>query len=966
MKENFFRKAFAQDSKKRPYYIFFTALFCIMFFICYSSCFLAGRSLIWHTDGINQHFRAMVYYSNYLKEIIRHLAVDHKLIIPDWDFYIGEGSDIVNTLSYYSFGDPIALLSVLVPMRYMHFFFSFAIAARMYLSGITFSALCFGTGLKNRYGILAGSIGCCFCAWVMTGSLRHPFFVGPMIWFPLMILGMEKIIRKEKPFLFIIATAISAASNFYFFYMIVLLCVLYALIRLAFLFRRQVKAGIITLLKIGVMSVIGVCMAGIILLPVLMSFLQDSRMSPFQTFLWLYPLNYYSKLPALLLSAGTSQDSYWVCMGFSAPAILALFLLFLKKKKDTFLKVLVLVCAAIMLFPIGGRILNGMSYIINRWIWAFEILGFYILAAKWNELIDLPKKQWLILVISTAVLYGLCMICRYSRSKESFTALAMLFIALYILRESSSGMTVRGRQVMLVGLSLLQAFLISFWLISPDEGNHASEMMENRLIWNRWETNEAAVVKEMADDSEYIRYSGRGLSTNTSMFFDVSSTEFYWSMTNPYFNDFRAAMEIKNSIFQNFSAYDDRTAITALSAVQYYSVPYGDKAPLPYGYTFLDAKNADSTREERLRQLEKELGVNELSEAQSAKIKDKTRTRFSIYTNDFALPLGYCYDTCFPKETWDSFDAVQKQEAQLISAYVEDRPEEIEEAELDMPDYSVPYELECQGSEISQVGSSFVTTGSDTKVILTLSGQTPNAETYVEFTGLVYTAVPEYDLYFGDETVDPLGLYNEESWNKRSQRAQYNIRKEKRYWFSAKDAHITATTSAGNKNSFIYRHPDSPITSGRHDFIVNCGYIEEPVTSITINLQERGIYSFDSLKVYEIPMEGFEKKTAKLRENTLQNIALGTDTLTGDITLGKEKLLCLAVPYSKGWEAFIDGRKTKVYNVNVRYQGIVVPSGEHAIEFRYHMPYKKTGTVLSLLGLAVFIAMIGLDRRKKA
>ena len=198
MKENFFRKAFAQDSKKRPYYIIFTALFCIMFFICYSSCFLAGRSLIWHTDGMNQHFRAMVYYSNYLKEIIRHLAVDHKLIIPDWDFYIGEGSDIVNTLCYYSFGDPIALLSVLVPMRYMHFFFSFAIAARMYLSGITFSALCFGTGLKNRYGILAGAIGCCFCAWVMTGSLRHPFFVGPMIWFPLMILGLEKIIRKEN------------------------------------------------------------------------------------------------------------------------------------------------------------------------------------------------------------------------------------------------------------------------------------------------------------------------------------------------------------------------------------------------------------------------------------------------------------------------------------------------------------------------------------------------------------------------------------------------------------------------------------------------------------------------------------------------------------------------------------------------------------------------------------------------
>ena len=35
------------------------------------------------------------------------------------------------------------------------------------------------------------------------------------------ILGIEKIICKEKPYLFIIAVAVSAASNFYFFYMII-------------------------------------------------------------------------------------------------------------------------------------------------------------------------------------------------------------------------------------------------------------------------------------------------------------------------------------------------------------------------------------------------------------------------------------------------------------------------------------------------------------------------------------------------------------------------------------------------------------------------------------------------------------------------------------------------------------------------------------------------------------------------
>ena len=56
--------------------------------------------------------------------------------------------------------------------------------------------------------------------------------MNPMIYFPFMILGMEKIIRKEKPYLFIVSAAVSAASNFYFFYIIVILAVVMtALIR---------------------------------------------------------------------------------------------------------------------------------------------------------------------------------------------------------------------------------------------------------------------------------------------------------------------------------------------------------------------------------------------------------------------------------------------------------------------------------------------------------------------------------------------------------------------------------------------------------------------------------------------------------------------------------------------------------------------------------------------------------------
>ena len=79
----------------------------------------------------------------------------------------------------------------------------------------------------------------------------------------------------------------------------------------------------------------------------------------------------------------------------------------------------------------------------------------------------------------------------------------------------------------------------------------------------------------------------------------------------------------------------------------------------------------------------------------------------------------------------------------------------------------------------------------------------------------------------------------------------------------------------------------------------------------------------------------------------------------------KEKLLCLTIPYADGWKAFIDGRGTESYRVNEHDQGIVVPEGEHAIEFRYHKPFRKAGAMLSLLALAGLGFLIAVDVRKK-
>ncbi len=959
---SFFQSSMDENGKKRSYYAVYTFLFCVVAFFCFSWFIFSGKSLIWKGDGWKQHFKALIFYAKYLRQIIRHLLFDHKLIIPDYDFSIGEGSDIVNALHYYVIGDPITLLCVFVRAQYMQYFYTFTCVLRLYLAGWAFSELCFSTGRKNRYGILAGSIAYTFCYWALYNVARHPYFLNPMIYFPIMILGMERIIQKKSPYLFIAITAISAASNFYYFYIIVILTVIYAFIRLGVYYRLQIKQGFLTLLYLGAMAIIGVCIAGIILFPVLMMFLQDSRLSMPQPFHWFYPISYYSMIPSIAISDGLD---YWLVMGFSAPVILSLFLLFQKKKNNTLLKLLFGTMVAIMVFPIGGRILNGMSYMTNRWSWAFALLCAYILVVEWDNLFLLTKKQWKSMTIFSISYYIVCLLFEKSRRDSALAALPMFFIALLIIQADQTRSRANIlRQIGLLSLVAVGSVHVAFWKYSPTTGNYIAQFEENKMVWNDWYNNEVSVVKSLSD-SPNSRMSGRSLTPNGNIAIGFSSTQYYWSISNPYMNEFRSSLFMREQSTFEYDGYDDRTTLLALSAVQYYSVKNNDSKGIPYGYTFIEKKNADITRKERIEELKTELDVDDLSDAQSRKISGSSTNNYSVFQNDYALPIAYCYSTYFTKEMWDSFNPVQKQEAQLDAAYVDAKLEDIPIAELNLPSYLAPYDIECSGIEVSQGNHCFITTANNAKIILTLHDNITNAETYVGFTGLEFFPTAEYDLYFGDDSVDPLKLYNYTNWEMLPHNSKSSISRGKFFWNPIQNVDITIETSAGTKKVITYKQPDSTWSSGRHDFIANLGYVEDVVSTITITFPLRGKYSFDSLDVYGIPMDEFAGKIEKLQADTLQDIQFGTDTLSGRITLSESKLLCFATPFSNGWKASIDGKDTKVYCLNERYPGIVVPAGEHSILFHYHMPYKKAGFGLSLLGLASFALLIIISENKK-
>ena len=84
---------------------------------------------------------------------------------------------------------------------------------------------------KRSYGTVIGALVYVFSGFCFRLGLRHPFFINPMIYFPLLCLGIEKIYQRERPYVFIFAVCVSAMSNYYFLYMLTIFAVIYAWIR---------------------------------------------------------------------------------------------------------------------------------------------------------------------------------------------------------------------------------------------------------------------------------------------------------------------------------------------------------------------------------------------------------------------------------------------------------------------------------------------------------------------------------------------------------------------------------------------------------------------------------------------------------------------------------------------------------------------------------------------------------------
>ena len=97
----------------------------------------------------------------------------------------------------------------------------------------------------------------------------------------------------------------------------------------------------------------------------------------------------------------------------------------------------------------------------------------------------------------------------------------------------------------------------------------------------------------------------------------------------------------------------------------------------------------------------------------------------------------------------------------------------------------------------------------------------------------------------------------------------------------------------------------------------------------------------------------------------LKPIPIHTKPLIKDVSANRfnfetnhseEAALHLIQSYYPGWAAFIDGEETTVYQTNTMFMSVIVPPGQHEVEFRY---WNKTATITACISyLSFLIAMV--------
>jgi uncharacterized membrane protein YfhO len=569
-----------------------------------------------------------------------------------WNSFLGDS--YVSAYSYYTVFNPFAWFVMLFPESSI--LYATMAAALLKLAVGTIGAMLYlRRFVQKDIFALIGALLYTFSGFTAVNTSFY-FFQDVIALFPYLLYGLELLITNKKSWVYVIALALNAAINFYFFVSTVFLVILYVLFRLELYRIRGWKQNGGNFIRIAIWSIVGTALAAIALLPSLYSILGSGKASSSFGNAW-YVRTYsipdlLERLRVLLAPIESiNYHAFYDCSSWcSIAAYLPVFgcLLALEQciHKRDWLGKLLLLLAVCYVVPILNSVFNLFTAAhYSRWLYA-PVLWLALATAqyleRWEQTGETIRMQRLL--VYTVAAAGLVLVpgmlnlmCRFGRcmgtlcTSEYFFGFKPMIVMMLL--------TIADYCLLwyLLRLPRCRTGVILLWVVIASAFNYA---VYNQLNYNP--KHESRYVKTMEEGTGKTEVSFRYRIDhpkeihNYSLFQNQPAVHNYNSLQNLGSTKFAVNtgfIDNMSTVFLNVPE-ESRTQLDALLSVRYY-MDYNRTGTVPEGFVYLRTEN----------------GVD-------------------VYENRNYIPMGFVYDRYVIQESLDELTPAQRVRVMLSALVV--------------------------------------------------------------------------------------------------------------------------------------------------------------------------------------------------------------------------------------------------------------------------------------------------------
>jgi len=563
-----------------------------------------------------------------------------------WDWQTDLGANFIGSYTYYTLGSPFFWFMTLFPAAISRYLMAPLLCVKIALFSL-FGFMYIRRFVTKPQTALIGGILYAFSSFNLYNLFFQ--FQDAIIWFPLLLIGLEEAVVNKRRGLFALVVALNCFANYFFFIGECVFLVIYFLCRFGCDKRFDIRLK--DFFALAFESVVGVLIAGLLFIPSIYQVLDVPRSTNFLTD-WSFLFYGREQRYGLILEGMffppeiaarnnmfTEAEGRWSSVALYLPLFsMAGVIAFVKGAKGHWARILLIICIFMSFVPgLNAAFILFNNNFYTRWWYMPELIcclaTVYTLEHEEFDLKGGLKACSIVVFMMTVLalfspftekadvdgkeqstLLPRILVGRMGRNAEKSASSELIIsialgigflIILYILLKSRKNLSsaVYMKQVTIV--TIICSMMLAYYFVGYGRAIGPSDHNYNKMSTARFEIN----------DPEFYRIEGIRQDNNVNMHWGMSSLKSFTSIIPGSTFDFYELLGIDRTV--NSAPDEKYYALRALTRVKYLMVPCNDVAdshPLTYMeiYDYID-----------------------------------TQDNFDIYKTDYALPMGFAYDTYY-------------------------------------------------------------------------------------------------------------------------------------------------------------------------------------------------------------------------------------------------------------------------------------------------------------------------------